>query len=389
MSSANRSTRDKPSANRSTKDRPRRNSEPPASPELSAPARPSTGGKWIRLLAVAGLLVVSACTKKQDSVPELNLAIWPNYLSAESAARFTKETGIRLNITNYSSNEELLAKIQGGASGLDVAVPSDYMVGILIKLDLLEKIDKTKIPSVAGLSPTSLKQSFDPDNSYSLPYSWNLVGIAVNRELWKEPVTSWKDLLDNPGLAGKFALLDDVREVTAAVLLMQGKDVNTTDEKDLKAAKEFLLRIRKNVKMFISDSIDILVNKEVAAAQAYMTDALQASVKTGGKIEFIFPKEGATRSIDNLVVLKSARHKEAAAKLIDFLLRKENNIELVKAVRAGPVVVLKPSELPEDLRGDTAIFPTAEMLSRTQKLFDLGAKNRLYEDIWTAVKTGY
>lgn len=343
--------------------------------------------KILTLAAATVLIALAGCTKK-DAAPELNLAIWPNYLSAETVARFTAETGIRVNVTNYSSNEELLAKIQGGASGIDVAVPSDYMVGVLVKLGLLEKLDLAKVPAVAGLSPGSMKQPFDPNNEHSLPYSWNLGGIAVNRALWKDPVVSWRDLLDNPKLAGKFSLLDDVREVTAAVLLMQGKNVNTVDEADLKAAKEQLLKTRKNVKMFIADTIDVVRNKEVAVAHAYMSDTLQAAAKDPG-IEFVVPSEGATRSIDNLVILKSAAHKDAALKLIDFVLRKENYLVFVKAMRAGPVVTLGPEDLPEDLRRNTAMFPTPAMLAKTQRLVDLGEKNRLYEDIWTAVKTGY
>lgn len=329
-----------------------------------------------------------SCTKGKSSPSDsVNLAIWGNYLSKETQARFTEQTGIRVNVMNYSSNEELLAKIQSGASGIDVAVPSDYMVDIMSKLKLLETLQKDRIPAVAKLDREVMKQPFDPENAYSLPYAWAVAGIAVNRDLYKEPVTSWRDLLENPKLAGKISLLDDVREVTAAVLLMQGHHVNTTDPGELKMARDFLLKAKKSVKMFTSDTIDVLKNKEVVAAHSYSPDALQAAAQTGGKIEFIIPKEGATRSIDNVVIIKGSRHLEAAHRLIDFLLQKRTDAEFVRSIRAGPVVLDLKQELPIELQQSRVLFPEPETLARLERIHDLGNQNRLYEDIWNSVKS--
>lgn len=342
-----------------------------------------------RFLTLAVVVSAAGCTgKKTEPTNELNIAIWNNYLSPAMQERFTKETGITLNLTNYSSNEELLAKVQAGGTGIDIAVPSDYMVDIMIKLDLLQPLDKATLKSLAGLDPAFLNQSYDSENRYSLPYGWTISGIAVNRDLYKEPITSWKDLIDNPKLNGKFAMLDDVREVTGAVLKMQGESLNSTDKTVLEKTKSELMRIRGNVKMFTSDTINVLKNNEVIAAHAYSPDALQVRAATGGRIEFIIPKEGASRAIDNLVVLKGAKNPAAAHKLIDFLLRPENNVEFVKAIRAGPVVTGTRAQLPEDLKNDSTLFPSADTRARFEAIKDLGEGNRAYEDIWTSVKTG-
>jgi spermidine/putrescine transport system substrate-binding protein len=328
-----------------------------------------------------------ACTPKTQAPRVVNLAIWGNYLSKQSEQRFTETTGIRLNVMNYSSNEELLAKIQSGASGIDVAVPSDYMVEVMIKLQLLEPLQKDKIPASRTLAKDVMAQPFDPDNRYSLPYAWAIAGIAVNRELFKDPIHSWHDFFENPKLNGKISLLDDVREVTAAVLKMQGRSVNTISEPELKSAKDQLLKIKKAVKMFTSDTVDILKNKEVVAAHSYSPDALQAAAKTKGKIEFIIPAEGGTRSIDNLVIVKGSKHIAEAEKLIDFLLQKENEVEFVSAIRAGPVVAGIRTVLPPELQNNSTLFPSAQVLSTLERIRDLGDQNRLYEDIWTAVKS--
>src|SRR6185312_8472339 len=114
------------------------------------------------------LALTSGCTHRSADVNTVNLSIWGNYLDPELATQFEKETGIKLNISNYSSNEELLAKVQAGAGGIDVAVPSDYMVSVMTKLGLLHKIDKAQVPNFGHLDPSVLHQPFDPANDYSL-----------------------------------------------------------------------------------------------------------------------------------------------------------------------------------------------------------------------------
>lgn len=344
-------------------------------------------GTKILISWITFCLLIVGCTANHKNTRSVNLAIWGNYLSKESERRFVETTGIKINVLNFSSNEELLAKVQNGSSGIDVAVPSDYMTGVMQKMNLLERLDKAQIPAHLHLNKDVLAQDYDPKNDFSLPYAWTMGGIAVNRELYQDKIDSWRDLFENPKLKGKFSLLDDVREVTAVVLKMNGFSVNSTNENELKIARDYLLKIRKNVKMFTSDTVDVLKNKEVVAAHAFASDALQASAQSGGKIEFVVPKEGSIRYIDNLVILKGSSHLSEAHELINFLLSSENDIEFVKAIRAGPVVIGVKDRLPKDLRESEILFPKSEVLARLEPLRDLGANIRLYEDIWNSVKS--
>ncbi|MGZ3804219.1 MAG: ABC transporter substrate-binding protein [Pseudobdellovibrionaceae bacterium] len=330
-----------------------------------------------------------SCTKKQESktLSEINLAIWGNYLSPEVQKKFTEETGIKINITNYSSNEELLAKMQMGSSGIDMAVPSDYMVDIMIKLNLLEPLDSTRISNFKNLSPKFLAQPFDPTNKFSLPYAWTTTGVAVNRSIFKGNLKGWKDIFENPELKGKFSLLDDGREVIATALRMHGHSINTTNVKELQESEETLLKVKPNVKTFTSDTIDLLKNKEVALAQSFSSDALQAQAQSNGEIEFILPSDGGTRSIDNMVIVKGSKHKENVLKLMDYMLRTENNLIFVKKVRCGPVLTTTRALLPEDLKNNKALFPSEEQFRKLEQIRDLGKVNELYEAIWTKIKT--
>lgn len=360
-----------------------------------------------RLAFITSALVVvfsgafSGCTKKDEaptaasSAPavkvadagEVNLAIWANYLSPEMQERFTKETGIKLKISNFSSNEELLAKIQAGASGYDVAVPSDYMVGVLSKLNLLQPLDASKVPNKEDLDPNFLKQSYDPENKFSFPYAWTTTGLAVNKELYKGELKGWKDLFSKKDLAGKVSLLDDVREVTGAALKANGYSVNTINPEELKKAEATLIGARKGVKMFRSDTIDALTNKEVAVAHTYSTDALQAASKSGGKIVYMIPEEGGTRAIDNLVVLKSAKNVEAAHKLINFLLSHDANVSFVTTIMGGPVLKSTKDSLPAELKSNAALFPPPAVLSKLEGIHDVGDATKLYDRLWTEVKS--
>lgn len=341
------------------------------------------------LTSLAIAFNLSCTNKSTTSAPakEVNLAIWGNYLGPDIQEKFTKETGIKINISNYSSNEELLAKVQSGASGIDVAVPSDYMVEIMAKSNMLETLNHEKLPNKSNIDPNFLGLNFDKANTYSVPYAWSTAGLAVYKDLVKGTIKSWKQVFENKELSGKISMLDDVREVTAAALKVNGFSVNTVNPAELEKAKKTLMAVKPRIKMFRTDTIDALVEKEIAVAHAYSSDALQAVEKSGGKIEYVIPEEGGTRAVDNMVILKGAKNADNAHALINFMLKPESNLSLVKATMAGPVLKTTREQLPENLRNNPSLFPSASTLSHLEALKDVGEQTKLYDDLWTQVKT--
>ncbi len=335
-------------------------------------------------------LSLAGCTNKNDAPTDskvLNVATWTNFISPEVREQFTKATGIQLNVSYYASNEELLAKVQAGAGGIDVAFPSDYMVNIMTQLKLLRELDMSKIPNKAGINADFLAQEYDRENKFSLPYAWSTCGLAIHRELWKGEIKGWKDLFENKELAGKISLLDDVREVTAAALKYNGFSVNSVDPEQLKKAAASLKELRPRIKMFRSDMKDALLNKEVVVAHVYSTDGLQAERDSKGKIEYILPSEGGTRAIDNMVILSSAQNIEAAHALINFLLTTDSNVPFVKVVMGGPVLKETASKLPPELKNSKTLFPTSDVLKKFEGLKDLGEHTAAYDRLWTELKS--
>jgi spermidine/putrescine transport system substrate-binding protein len=316
----------------------------------------------------------------------VNLAIWSNYVNQDMMNEFEKKTGIKVQMSNYSSNEELLAKLQAGASGYDVVVPSDYMVFAMTKLGLLKPLDYTKIPNAKSLDPRWLKKNYDPSNTYSVPYDWGTTGIAINRTLYKGQIKGWKDLFGNPDLAGKVTLLDDVRETIGAALKAQGFSLNSKNPDELAKAKELLFKVRPRVKAFTSEPMMPLVNGETAVAHAYMSDALQARKQTGGKIDYIIPEEGATLWVDNLVVPTGAQHLDEAHALINFLLEAKSNAQTVQSVLVAPTNKDTFALLPADLQKNTVLFPQDTTMKNLEMLEDLGESLAQWDRVWTEVK---
>lgn len=345
-------------------------------------------------LGLLGVMAIAAittgCTRKSESKSAggaVNLAIWGNYLDPEEQKMFTAQTGLQLNVTNYASNEELLAKLQAGATGFDVAVPSDYMVDIMKKMNLLEKLDLSQIPNRVEILPDFLKQAYDPANEFSLPYAWTMTGIAVHRDLYKGAVKGWKDLFGLADLNGRISLLDDAREAMGAALKSEGLSYNATDPAEIKKGKDVLVKARSRVKMFRSDMVDALVNKEIAAGQVYAVDANQAWRRTGGKVEFIIPAEGSTWAIDNMVIPKGAKNLREAHRLIDFFLQPKVNSIFVQKVMAGAVLTKTRDLLPADLKNNKALFPEPALFSKMEKIRDLAGATRMYDEAWTEIKS--
>jgi spermidine/putrescine transport system substrate-binding protein len=352
------------------------------------------------ILALA-LLCTSACTQKSPTSSSsataaspsgaakvVNLAIWSNYVNQDMLNAFEKKTGIHVQMSNYSSNEELLAKLQAGASGYDVVVPSDYMVFAMIKLGLLKELDYSKIPNSKSIDPRWLKKNYDPTNKFSVPYDWGTTGIAINRTLYKGQIKGWKDLFGNTDLAGKVTLLDDVRETIGAALKAQGFSLNSKDPAQLAKAKEMLFKVHPRVKAFTSEPMMPLVNGETAVAHAYMSDALQARKQTGGKIDYIIPEEGATLWIDNLVIPNGAPHWAEAHALINYLLEAKSNASTVMSVMVAPTNKETYALLPSDLQKNTILFPKEPVMKKLEMLQDLGESLAQWDRIWTEVKAG-
>ena len=333
------------------------------------------------LLGLFFAVLIVSCGSEQK---RLHVFTWANYVGDEIRTGFESEFGVQVSVDVFASNEDLLAKLKSGASGYDVIMPSDFMVAIMIKENLLSALDLTKIPNFKNISTQFLNRDFDPENRYSVPYTWGTAGIAFDSSVVDPAPDSLSALWDNR-YSGKFSMLDDQREAIGVALKLLGYSVNTTNLSALEAAKEKLIEQKPLVKQYKNEADEILGTGDVAMAHCWSGDAFRAAARRPS-IKYVIPKEGATQFIDTVSIPLSAPNKAIAAQFINYLLRPEINAKVTEFTKYGTCVPAARDHLPEALRNHPGIYPPAEVLNKLESLKDLGEFTRYYDRAWTEVK---
>lgn len=310
---------------------------------------------------------------------------WSDYVDEAQLAAFQRATGATVVVDTFSSNEELLAKIQGGAGGYDVAVPSDYMASILIREGWLAELDLARVPNVRHLEPRLDRLPFDPEHRYAIPYLWGTVGIGYDSAIVAPPPESWEALW-NPRYGGRLSMLNDQREVFGVALRALGHSLNTTDPAIIEAAKRKLLEQKPLVKTYTSENYDnLLAAGEVVMAHGW-GGAVARAMAEKPSLRYVIPEEGATIWADCLVVLKSARHPELAMRFIDYLLDTEVALRTTNRLRfASANREVRPRVEPE-IRDNPAVYPPETAFDRLEWMVDVGEAIRLYDRAWTELK---
>ena len=333
------------------------------------------------LLSLLLTATIVSCGGEQK---RLYVFTWANYVGDEIRAGFESEFGVRVVVDVFASNEDLLAKLKSGATGYDVIMPSDYMVAIMIKENLLAALDLSKIPNFKSIGTRFLGGDFDPENRYSIPYTWGTAGIGYDSSVVNPPPDSLSILWDKR-YSGKFSMLDDQREAIGVALKLLGHSVNSTDLNALKAAKAKLIEQKPLVKQYKNEADEILGSGDVVMAHCWSGDAFRAAARRPN-IKYVIPKEGATQFIDTVCIPTSAPHKALAAQFINYLLRPEINAKVTKFTKYGTCVPAARNYLPETLRNHPGIYPSEDVLNKLESIRDLGEFTRNYDRAWTELK---
>jgi spermidine/putrescine-binding protein len=371
----------------------------------------------VAIAVVLALLVVAACAPAPTAAPapaateapapaeaptaagpavptstELNLYAWTDYVPQQLLDDFSAKYGIKVNYDTYSSNEEMLAKLQAGAAGYDVVVPSDYTVDIMVKQDMLEPLDMAQIPNFGNVDPKFTDQYYDPGNKFSVPYQWGTTALAYDKTTVPFEPKKWADLWD-PQFANKLVMLDDSREIPGMALQVLGFDKNSTDPAQLDQAKQKLIELKPNILLFNSDDPETaLITGEAWAGLVYNGNAALGH-NENPNIEYICPTEGCGLWFDNLVIPKGAPHADAAMAFMDFVLDPKESV-LISAEfpysnpNAAALDYLKTSDAAayDAYMNYSATNPSADFLSRATLIRDVGDATALYDQLWTDFK---
>lgn len=315
--------------------------------------------------------------------PEKELAIynWSDYIGETTIADFERETGIAVTYDTYESNEDLIAKLQAGATGYDLIVPSNYAVKVLQELGLLAPIDRSVLANWGNVDPVFLDQPFDPGNRLTVPWQWGMGGLAVRTDRMPTP-DSWGIFLDAT-YRGKMTQADDMRDVIGGWLQYRGHSLNATDPALLAQAKADALAAKPNLKSYVSAPVKAqLIAGDVWVAQLWNGDTAQARTEQEA-IQFVVPKEGSMIFLDSMAIPASAPHRRAAHAFLDFIMRGDvaQGISAYTGYGSPNAVALAADPtLPKP--------PAADELARLEYQEDLGAATEAWDRIWTEIKAG-
>jgi putrescine transport system substrate-binding protein len=375
------------------------------------------------LVSASCLILLAACGKKEEPPPPaeaapaaaafdtdaekiVNVYNWSDYIDPAVLEEFTKETGIKVNYEVMDSNELLETKLVAGRTGYDVVVPSASFLARQIKAGIYQKLDKAKLDNLKNLDPEITKklEVFDPANEHAVNYMWGTSGIAYNEEAIKAampdaPVDSFAMFWD-PKVISKFAkcgvsVLDAPSEVVGTVLIYLGKDANSENPEDLKAAEKVLMSVRPYIRTINSAPyIEQLANGEVCLVLGWSGDVLQAKSRAEEAqkpfhIKYNIPKEGAVMFFDNMAIPGDASHVKNAHIFINYMLRadvaaKNSNFISYANSNAASWPLITP-----EIKNDPGIFPTPDVMPKlVPDLPESAEFTRTLTRTWTRFRTG-
>ncbi|QIQ21146.1 extracellular solute-binding protein [Zophobihabitans entericus] len=358
--------------------------------------------KWFKAVSAALLVTTPFMVLAKNKT--LYIYNWSSYIAPDTISNFEKQTGIKVNYDVFDSNEVLESKLMAGKTGFDLVVPSDSFLDRQAQAGVFEPLDKSKLPNYSNLDENLLKMlsAHDPGNTYAIPYMWLTTGIGYNVDKVRQvlgddaPVDSW-DLVFKPENLKKLescgvAFLDTPSEIFPTVLNYLGKDPNSQNPDDYKAATDLLLQLRPYISYFHSSKfINDIANGDICVTVGWSGDIMQGinaakEAGNGVNVKYFIPKEGAIAYFDVFAIPKDAKNKDEAYQFLNYLMEPKviadisNNVFYANANKeSGPY-------LNDEIKNNPAIYPPQEVM---EKLFSLQVMppkiDRIMTRSWTRI----
>lgn len=345
------------------------------------------GMSAMALLSGCGSSSGSSTGASSEDAGELNVFVWTEYVPESVFDTFEEETGIKVNVSTYSSNEDMLAKFKSETEGTyDVLLPSDYMVQLLTEQGLLEELDQEKLTNLSNIGEQYLDPSYDPGNVYSVPYQGGVTVIVYDSSKITTELKGYGDLFD-PSLAGTEVLLDDYRAVIGMTERSMGLSMNETDPDTLAGVKDKLLTIKDNVKLYDSDSPkSALISGDCTVGMVWSAEAALA-MDENPNLAIAFPEEGAYVFMDNWVIPKGCKNYDNAMTFLNYMLDADTAVAV-----SSEFPYLQPNTaaielLGEEFASNEAKNVPAAVIESGEYVENLDSDTlEIYNQMWTELK---
>jgi spermidine/putrescine transport system substrate-binding protein len=333
--------------------------------------------------ACAGAMLLAGCGEKTDET--LKLFCWSEYVPQAVIDKFTEETGIKVAVENYASNEEMLAKLLAGGGAYDLIQPSEYTVQALIKENLLQPLDQANIPNLKNIAPEFRNMPFDPGNKYSVPWMAGFVGIVYNAEVVPGPIVGYKDVF-TPEHAGRIVVLDDAREIVSWGLASAGIPINDINDENLATITPLLRDWLAKVKVYDSDSPKTSLSSGDTDIGIVWSGEGALLFDENPKFQWVMPSEGLHMFVDNLAIPKTSRNKDKAEAFINFVLRPD-----ISKMISDEFPYYNPNAearklLSEEQLNNPASYPPGFDITTAQLFTDIGEQASKVDELVTTIK---
>lgn len=341
-------------------------------------------------IIVAFAALTAACGSGESPAieGELHIFNWEDYFAPTTLEDFEAESGVEVFLDTFEDEEAMLSVVQSDSSKYDVVVASDSLIGEMSDLRLLAQLDLENIPNLANIDSEFLDQPWDPDNQYSVPYTWGSTGIVYNTKYIASPDESWA-LLRDPSLAGRIALLNDDVVVIGMTLKSLGYSLNSTDPGQLAQAVEVVRDQRELLAGFLDPITiqDMMLSEELWAAQAYNGDAAFI-MGENGDMAFFVPAEGSDVWVDNLAIPRDAKNKRAAEAFLNYILRPDVQADISNYTEyATPnQVALEQGLIDEELVTSDVSYPPRDILEPWVQF--TAEQTALWNKAWADIEQG-
>jgi spermidine/putrescine transport system substrate-binding protein len=320
----------------------------------------------------------------------LHIYTWSDYLDAQLLNDFREATGINVIADIFDSNEAMLARLQAGeGNAYSIIYPSDYVVSLMVELDMLVELDQSRLRGMDDLLDKFRSPVYDPGNVHSIPVSWGTAGLLYNAEQLNPSPQDWNYLWENKDqLSRRMTLLNDVREVMGMALKSLGYSYNSTNPVELEQAFNKLNDLKEAIASFQSDGWeDQLLFGDLALCMTYSVVG-NAMAREHQNLKYVVPKNGTSIWTDAMVIPKSASNVDAAYAWINFMLTPENAAQIIERFRFATASRAAIDLLPDELRLDTNLFPGEAFLNNCEQIAPVGEAAVLYDSYWTELTSG-
>lgn len=318
---------------------------------------------------------------------ELFLYNWGNYTSPEMVKKFEEKYSVKVTITDFDSNDTALAKVEAGASGFDLVVPSAGFVKIYNEKGLIQELDLSKLPNHKNIAPEWMNVDWDEGRKLSVPWQWGSTGVSVNTKVYAGDINTSAIFMDPPAeLAGKINVIPEMGDVMALATMYVGGDVCSEDPEVMKKVRDAMLAAKPKWLSMDYSTIEKMTNNDYAASVDWNGSAMRSRLGNPD-VAYGYPKEGFGLWMDNVVLLKDAKNTENAYLFMDFIMDPENAAMLSAFARYGNGIAGSEPFMPEDMKTAPEIVTPAEFAANGKFVLACSGKALEYQTaIWTELQ---